>query len=557
MKHLLISLSCAGALAGLSHSAFAADAEAGKALFNSQCLLCHTAEDGDGGGAQGPSLHGVFGRKAASDEDFPYTKAMQNSGLTWDAATLDRFLAAPTKVVPGSSMVIPVPGDEDRANVIAYLREASAKAGKETATVSPTEAGGEDWRNDRPGRVHRVDIDNLPAPFATDAARNFPRVVDRPQDADVKLPEGFHFAEFATGFEGPRVMVQAGNGDIFLAETTGGRVTILKASADNSEMESKAVYASGLNQPMGLAFYPDAGNPQWLYVAETNRVVRYAYKPGDTRAGDPEVIVPSLPTGGHYTRDIVFSPDGKRMFVSVGSASNVAENMEEKSPEDARAYDEAHGLGAAWGSEEDRAAVLAFDIDGGNKELYATGLRNCVGLTIQPATGDLWCTVNERDLLGDNLVPDYSTRVEEGAFYGWPWYYFGNHEDPRLEGDRPDLAGKATVPDVPYTAHSAAVNLIFYQANDGASAFPDEYVGQGLAVLHGSWNRSFRTGHKIVRLPIEDGEPTGSYIDFLTGFIVDNGNAWARPTALVQLSDGSLLLAEDGNDTIYRISYGE
>jgi glucose/arabinose dehydrogenase/mono/diheme cytochrome c family protein len=553
MNHLLISLSCMSAIAALSSTAMAADADAGKTLFGTQCLLCHTAEAGDGGGAQGPSLHGIYGHQAAADPQFGYTDAMKDSGLTWDAATLDRFLAAPTKVVPGSAMVIPVPDNGDRADVIAYLQQASLKADDETQAAAPA-AGGEDWKNDRPGRVHRIDIDHLPAPFATEAARNFPKVVDRPDGAEVKLPEGFHFSTFATGFEGPRVMVQAGNGDIFLAETRGGRVTILHAGADGT-MESKAVYASGLTQPMGMAFYPNAQAPEWLYVAESNRVVRYAYKPGDTKAGKAEVIVPSLPTGGHYTRDIVFSADGKRMFVSVGSASNVAETMEKKSPSQAKAYDDEHGLGAAWGSEEDRAAVLAFDVDGGNKELYATGLRNCVGLTIQPATGDLWCTVNERDLLGDNLVPDYSTRVKEGAFYGWPWYYFGNHEDPRRAGERPDLAGKATVPDVPYQAHSAALNLLFYQANDGASAFPDDYVGQGLAVLHGSWNRAFRTGHKIVRVPIENGKPTGSYVDFLTGFIVDNGNSWARPTALVQLADGSLLLADDGNDTIYRISY--
>ena len=557
MKHLLISLSCLSAMAALAPAAHAADADAGKTLFDMQCLLCHTAETGDGGGAQGPSLHGIFGRAAAADPQFGYTDAMEDSGLTWDVATLDRFLAAPTKVVPGTAMVIPVAGEDDRANVIAYLQQASLKAGDESeagAGAAPATAGGEDWKNDRPGRVHRIDIDHLPAPFATEAARNFPKVVDRPEGAEVKLPEGFHFATFATGFAGPRVMVQAGNGDIFLAETRGGQVTILRAGADGT-LESKDVYASGLNQPMGLAFYPNAQDPEWLYVAETNRVVRYAYDLGDKKAGKAEVVVPSLPTGGHFTRDIVFSADGKRMFVSVGSASNVAEDMAEKSPAEAKAYDEAHGLGAAWGPEEDRAAVLAFDVDGGNKELYATGLRNCVGLTIQPATGDLWCTVNERDLLGDDLVPDYSTRVKQGAYYGWPWYYFGNHEDPRREGERPDLAGKATVPDVPYQAHSAALNLLFYQANDGPSAFPDDYVGQGLAVLHGSWNRSFRTGHKIVRVPIENGKPTGSYVDFLTGFIVDNGNSWARPTALVQLADGSLLLAEDGNNTIYRISY--
>jgi len=200
--------------------------------------------------------------------------------------------------------------------------------------------------------------------------------------------------------------------------------------------------------------------------------------------------------------------------------------------------------------------VLVFEV-GSNApgKVFASGIRNCVSLAIQPKTGDLWCTTNERDLLGDNLVPDYSTRVKEGAFYGWPWYYMGSHEDPRLKGDRPDLTGKVTVPDVPLQAHSAADNLVFYTATSGASAFPAEYVGDAFIVLHGSWNRSFRTGHKIVRARMKDDVPTGEYEDFLTGFILDDGNAYARPVAAAVMKDGSMLMSEDGNNIVYRIAY--
>ena len=318
------------------------------------------------------------------------------------------------------------------------------------------------------------------------------------------------------------------------------------------------MFADGLRQPFGITFYPDAKNAQWVYVAETHRIVRYAYKAGDRKTSKAaEVVVADFPAGGgHFTRDVVFSPDGKRMFVSVGSASNVAEDMSRKTPEQIKAWEAEHGLGAAWDRETNRAAVLVYEV-GSNQpgKIFATGIRNCVSLAIQPKTNDLWCTTNERDLLGDDLVPDYSTRVKEGGYYGWPWYYMGRYEEPRLKGHRPDLAGKAIVPDVPLQAHSAADNLVFYTATSGNSAFPQEYVGDAFIVLHGSWNRAFRTGHKIVRARLEDGVPTGEYVDFLTGFILDDGNAWARPVAAAVLNDGSLLMSEDGNDFVYRISY--
>ncbi len=547
-----------------------ADPNAGKSVFRQQCALCHSAEPGDNGGAQGPNLNGVYGRPAATDPQFGYTKALKSSHLTWDAATLDRFLASPTTVVPGSAMVVAIPKDSDRANLIAYfqgVKDGTFKAAPLPQFTPPPGAqpnagasqGTADWKNDVPGRAHRIDVNNLPAPFASASATNFPKLVDRPADARLRVPPGFKVDVFARDLEGARAMRLAPNGDIFLTETRSGFVKVLRPSADGATASAVTTFAQGLNLPFGIAFYP-AKEPKWLYVAETNRVVRYPYKVGDQKASAlPEIVVPELSpvgTGGHFTRDIAFSLDGKRMFVSVGSASNVAENMPKKAPEDIKEWESRNGLGAAWGPEEKRADVLVYEV-GTNKpgRIFATGIRNCAGLTIQPATGDLWCTTNERDLLGDDLVPDYSTRVLEGHFYGWPWYYMGKHEDPRLKGDRPDLADKVTVPDVPYQAHSASLNLVFYTATTGSSAFPKEYVGDGFAVMHGSWNRAFRTGHKIVRVRMKDGVPTGEYDDFLVGFIADDGNAWARPVGAVVASDGSLLMSEDGNNMIYRISY--
>ena len=364
---------------------------------------------------------------------------------------------------------------------------------------------------------------------------------------------------FTRDVDGPRVMRIAPNGDIFVAETGQGRIKVLRPSADGASVASSSTFVEGLDRPFGMQFYPAGGRPQWLYVAENNRVLRYAYRVGDTKgASEPEVVVPQLAqtTGGHYTRDLAFSADGRRMFVAVGSASNVAEDLPKKTPDEIKAWEAEHGLGAAWGDETNRADVLVFDVGStAPGKPYATGIRNCVGLTIQPGSGDLWCTVNERDALGDNLVPDYSTRVRPGGFYGWPWYYMGDHEDPRHAGERPDLAGKTITPDVPYQAHSAAVGLTFYTASTGRSAFPDEYVGDGFAVFHGSWNRSSRTGHKIVRVPMKNGAPTGEYVDFLVGFITADGKPWARPASVTEASDGSLLMSDDDGDVIYRISF--
>jgi glucose/arabinose dehydrogenase/cytochrome c2 len=567
MKRAVVTVSFFAGLSALAATipALGADAAAGKTLFRQQCSICHTAEQGDNGGAQGPSLIGVYGRHAANATGFSYTAALRAAALTWDAATLKQFLASPTTVVPGSAMVVAVPDPSDRDNLIAYFQDlartqsgAATAAGAQTIAIPTASRLSADWRLDAPGRVHRINLATLPPPFATPSTRNGPRLIARPANAALTVPAGFHVEPFATDLKGPRKMLVAPNGDILLSETVGGRISVLHPSSDGTRAAAVDVYAQGLRQPFGLAFYPNADDPRWLYVAETDRVTRYAYRVGDVKPrGEAELVIPQLPSGaGHFTRDIAFSPDGKQLFVSVGSGSNVADSMSKKTPEEIKAWESEHGLGAAWDQETDRAAVLVFDAAApASAKIYATGLRNCVSLTVQPATDVLWCTTNERDALGDDLVPDYSTRVTRGGYYGWPWYYMGANEDPRLKGDRPDLRGKALVPDVPYQSHSASLSLTFYTASTGKSAFPSSYVGDAFAAFHGSWNRSLRTGYKLVRVHMKNGEPTGDYEDFLTGFIADNGNVWGRPVATAELKDGSLLLSDDGGNVIFRISY--
>ena len=537
--------------------ALSADASVGKSLFTQRCAICHSAEPGDNGGAQGPSLIGVFNRPAAATE-FAYTSALKGSKLTWNGATLERFLAAPSEMVPGSSMVLAVPDKIDRANLVAYFESVkNLKPEAGTRAVPAVSLQSANWRLDAPGKLHRIDAATLPAPFATPSINNSTSLAPRPANADLKLPPGFHIATYRSGFAGARKMLLAPNGDVLLTETNGGRVTVLHPSSDGSTAVQSDVYVSGLKQPFGMAFYPNNAQPQWLYVAATDRVVRYPYQSGDTHPrGEPETIAELPSGGGHITRDIAFSPDGKQLFVSVGSASNVAEQIAKKSPDEIRAWESAHGLGAAWGNETNRAAVLAFDATApGPARIYASGIRNCVSLTTQPSNGALWCTTNERDLLGDDLVPDYSTRVKAGEFFGWPWYYVGSNEDPRHAAERPDLKGKVSVPDVLYQSHSASLSMTFYQASSGKFAFPPEYVGDAIVGFHGSWNRSLRTGYKLVRVHMRNGNPVGDYEDFLTGFVVDDNSVWGRPVATVQLADGSLLMSEDGANVIYRIWY--
>ncbi len=388
------------------------------------------------------------------------------------------------------------------AAAVAGLTIAAAAA--EPAVLKGKDAFGS-WQNDVPGTIRLIRPEDLPKPGATPSAANVSRVVARPASATPQAPEGFKVALFAEGLSGPRIMRVAPNGDVFVAETRANRIRVLRPSDDGSKPASSEIFADRLNHPFGIAFFP-AKDPQWVYVANTGSVVRFPYHAGDMKAsGAPETVVANLPAGyGHSTRDIVFTPDGKRMLVSVGSVGNAGEGMGEP-PGGLAAWSSAHTLGAAWGEETNRAAVLAFDPDGKNQTLYAAGIRNCVGLAIQPATGAPWCSTNERDGLGDNLVPDYVTSVKEGGFYGWPWYYIGDNLDTRHEGARPDLKGKITVPDVLLQAHSASLGLTFYDA----SLFPPDYRGDAFAAEHGSWNRSKRTGYKVIRIRLKDGKPTG------------------------------------------------
>jgi glucose/arabinose dehydrogenase len=435
------------------------------------------------------------------------------------------------------------------ASALLAVATGCSAAAAEPGVLTGKQAFGS-WQLDKPGTIRLIRPQDLPAPGATPSSANASRVVPRPAGAVPQVPAGFNIELFAEGFSGPRIIRAAPNGDIFVAETRAGRIRVLRAPDGAAKADANEVFASGLNRPFGIAFFP-SDDPQWIYVANTDSVVRFPYHPGDLKtSGAAETVVADLPHGGgHDTRDIVFTPDNKRMLVSVGSASNDGEGMGRLAGGlKARAGE--HPPGAAWGDEKDRAAVLSFAPDGNDKKLFATGIRNCVGLAMQ-ANGTPWCSTNERDGLGDDLVPDYVTRVRENAFYGWPWFYIGANEDPRHRGERPDLKDKITVPDVLLQAHSASLGLTFY---DGSN-FPPGYRGDAFAAEHGSWNRSKRTGYKIIRIRLNDGVPSGEYEDFVTGFVVNDKEVWGRPVGVAVAHDGALLISEDGNGTIWRVSH--
>jgi glucose/arabinose dehydrogenase len=406
-----------------------------------------------------------------------------------------------------------------------------------------------DWRSDHPGTRRLIRPQDLPAPDLAQSVRNVVRIVQR-NDQKPIVPNGFEVNLFASGLSEPRLIRTAPNGDLFVAESDAGRIRIIRP--DGAEGAQPSVFASGLGYPFGMAFYPPGPDPQWVYIGNTGSVVRFPYRNGDTVARGPaETVVPHLPTGGHHTRDVVFSPDGNIMYVSVGSGSNVAEGMAKLSGAELQDYASSHPLGAPWGGETSRATVLAFDPDGKNERIYATGIRNCVGMAVDQSNGTVWCSTNERDGLGDDVPPDYITRVRDRAFYGWPWYYIGVNEDPRHKGERPDLKDKITIPDVLIEAHSASLGMTFY---DGTQ-FPADYRGNIFAAEHGSWNRSKRTGYKIIRVIVKDGVPTGEYDDFATGFVINDSEVWGRPVGVTVAKDGALLISEDASGTVWRISY--
>ena len=377
-----------------------------------------------------------------------------------------------------------------------------------------------DWSVDHPGLRRLITPADLPPANAGQEGGNGSTAVIRPMPEGAKpiVPPGFTVDLFASGLDTPRTIRVAPNGDIFVAESGAGRVTVFRAADGATTPSEKSVFADGLGYPYGIAFYPAGPDPVWIYVAESNRIIRFPYKNGDLKASArARTVLGGIPASGHSTRDILFSPDNKLMYLTVGSATNAAEGLPAKTPEEIAAIEAALGTGAAWDAEQGRASIFAFDPSGGNGRIFADGIRNCSGIAIQPVTDALWCAANERDGLGDNVPPDYITRVKEGAFYGWPWYYIGDNEDPRHAGERPDLKGKVTVPDVLFQAHSAPLGIAFY---DG-TAFPAEYRGDAFATMHGSWNRG---AHRLQGRPHhpKDGVPTGEYEDFMTGFVLSN-----------------------------------
>ena len=410
----------------------------------------------------------------------------------------------------------------------------SAKGDTETSPFT-------DFHGEMPGKVHHITVGDLPAPYATKSAAIFSRPVPRPADAWPQAPEGFKVTLYAENLVGddkkplaPRTIITAPNGDFFVASTNTGKILVFRGLTADGKAEQMETFATGLKLPFGIAFFPPGPNPQYVYVGNTDSIVRFPYKNGDMKAtGDPQVIVPNLPAGpNHFARGIVFSMDGKRMFIAVGSHTNVTDIDTDT-------------------SEYHRADILVANPDGSDLQVYASGIRNGSGVTVNPKTGELWTSVNERDELGDNLPPDYVTHVQEGGFYGWPWYYSGGNPDPRFPGKHPELKDKAIVPDVLLEPHNASLNITFYEGKQ----FPKKYDGVLFAAEHGSWNRSVRTGYEVIMVPMKNGHATGEYEDFLTGFVTPSGDCWGRPVGVAVAKDGSLMVTDDGSSSIWRVTY--
>lgn len=371
---------------------------------------------------------------------------------------------------------------------------------------------------------------DLAPPYETRDAENPPRIIPRPSGAGLQLPAGFTAAVFAEGgFLQPRWLAQAPNGDVFVADSKAGNIIVLRDTNNDGTADQRFIFASVLNQPFGMAFWRN-----YLYVGNTNAVVRFRYRPGQTSAeGDSEKIA-DLPGSGyreHWTRNLVFNPPGSKLYVTVGSQSN-----SDVEP-------------------EPRASILEFEPDGTGRRVFASGLRNPVGLSFYPGTNQLWATVQERDRLGDDLPPDFVTSITEGAFYGWPYTYIGSNPDPRHQGGQPDPPIQTVVPDLLIQAHSAVLGLTFYTG----AMFPRDYRGDAFVALHGSWNRSKRTGYKVVRIHFQKNRPVGGYEDFVVGWMLseDKPEVWGRPCGLLVMKDGSMLVADDGANKIWRITYRE
>jgi hypothetical protein len=449
-------------------------------------------------------------------------------------------------MVPGIGMPFSVPDRQQRKDIIAYIATLNS-----LPNSAESRAAFADWRQDKPGRRHKITLEDLPAPDERSQAGNPPREVKRPAGSSPMAPAGFTVTLFAEGLAAPRAIRTAPNGDLFVAETQEGRISVLRPAA-GGKLAIREVFASGLSQPSGIAFYPPGRNPKWVYVAESNRIVRFAYENGDLKSKlPPEAVTRALAPvpGGEPATSLAFSNDGKRMFVSVGAASNDAEGLPAKTGEEIAAWQTRKGNGAAWGPEENRAQVLVFTPEGKNAAVFATGIRNCA-IAVHPRSGGLFCATAERGGLGDNLPPDYVTRVLEGQFFGWPWLYAGTHEDPRWKNARSELMVTVSTPDVLVQPHSAPSAMIFLEG----AAWPQAYRSSALVALHGSVNRAERTGYKVVRVLMSDGVPTGEYEDFLTGFVIDKTRIWGRPAGIAEGRDGAVYVAEDVGGTVWRVA---
>lgn len=418
-------------------------------------------------------------------------------------------------------------------------RDAAVKAAPAAGTVLTGKDALGDWSTDAPGVRRHIRVEDLPPPGETRSVDNGPSMAPRPEGAMPKAPAGFTVSLYSSQMQNPRKIVTAPNGDVFVAESGPGRVRVLRGMGTDGKAQAVETFATNLHQPFGIAFYPSGKNPKYVYIGNTDSVVRFPYKNGDMKASAAEeMVVDTIPGGGrlrgggHWTRDLAFSRDNKTMFVSVGSKSN--NDDPDESP-----------------AEKGRADILSFTPDGKDGKIFAYGIRNAVGIAVHPQTGQLWMSVNERDTLGDHLVNDYISHVEPGGFYGWPYFYLGGHPDPRHVGKHPELKNKVIVPDVLVQSHSASLALTFYTG----SAFPSDYKNDVFAAEHGSWNRSVRTGYKVVHVPLNKGKANGEYEDFLTGFVVDNGHVWGRPVGVTVANDGALLVSDDGSNSIWRVAY--